>query len=69
MNLEVEKVLGQKVEKEILALVATPDYVALGGVDKKVTVYDAFGNLALVILNRKHRIISRLTIIDIWSTQ
>ena len=48
MNLEVEKVLGRKIEKEILALVATQDYVALGGVAKKVTVYDEFGNLALV---------------------
>ena len=48
MSLEVEKVLGRKIEKEILALVATQDYVALGGVDKKVTVYDEFGNLALV---------------------
>lgn len=48
MSLEVVKVLGPKVEKEVLALVATQDYVALGGVDKKVTVYDEFGNLALV---------------------
>ena len=46
--LEVQKVLGQKVEKRIHALVATSDYVAFGGYYCNVTVYDKTGDLVLV---------------------
>ena len=48
MNLQVQKVLGQKLEEQIYALVATPDYVALGGENKEVKVHDNKGDLALV---------------------
>ena len=48
VDLEVQKVLGQKVEKRIHALVATSDYVAFGGDNNKVTVYDKTGDLVLV---------------------
>ena len=40
MDLRIEKVLGQKVEKEIRTFVATPDYVAVGGFNDKVTAFD-----------------------------
>ena len=48
LDLEVQKVLGQKVEKRIHALVASSDYVAFGGYNDKVTVYDKTGDLVLV---------------------
>ena len=48
LDLNVQKVLGQKIDKEIFALVATRDYVAVGGRNCKVTVYGKGGDLALV---------------------
>ena len=48
LNLEVQKVLSQKVGNKIHALVATSDYVAFGGNNNKVTVYDKTGDLVLV---------------------
>ena len=47
-NLQNKKVIGQKIQEKIHALVATPDYIAIGGVNCKVTVYDKKGDLALV---------------------
>ena len=46
--LEVQKILGQKVDKKVNALVATSDYVAFGGDYCNVTVYDKTGDLVLV---------------------
>ena len=48
MNLKIRKVIGKKIEKEIFALVATHQYVAVGGENKKVTVHDNEGRLILV---------------------
>ena len=48
LNLEIQKVLGQKIEKQIYALVATADYVAVGGENEKVTVYNKEGISVLV---------------------
>ena len=48
MNLENKKLFGQKVEEEIFAFVVTPDYVAVGGRNKKVTVHDKSGFAVLV---------------------
>ena len=47
-NLENKKVIGQKIQEKIHAFVATPDYIAIGGQNWKVTVYDKKGDLALV---------------------
>ena len=48
MNLENRQVYGDRVSQEVFALTATHQFVALGGVNAKVTVYDKRGNLALV---------------------
>ena len=48
MNLRVEKDFGQKNEETIYAFVATPDYVAVGGLNNKVTVYNKRGDILLV---------------------
>ena len=48
MNLKGQKVFGNKIEVGIRALVATPQYVAVGGFDRKVTVYDKEGSCLLV---------------------
>ena len=48
MNLRVKKDFGQKIEKKIKAFVATPDYVAVGGENNKVTVYSKQGDILLV---------------------
>ena len=48
LNLENRLVLGRIIKKKIYALVATPAYVAVGGRNKKVTVYNTQGYCALV---------------------
>ena len=48
MNLRIEKVLGHKIQWKSYCLVATRDYVAVGGENKKVTVYDKTGRCLLV---------------------
>ena len=48
MNLDNRQVFGDRVSQEVFALTATHQFVALGGVNAKVTVYDKRGNLALV---------------------
>ena len=47
-NLEIRKVIGNKIEKDIFAFFATHQYVAVGGANKKVTVHDNEGRLILV---------------------
>ena len=48
MNLEIQKVIGNKIEDQIFTLVATHQYVAVGGENKKVTVHDNEGRFILV---------------------
>ena len=48
MILQNKRIFGRKVQKEIRAFVATPDYVAVGGYNKKVTVHDKRGDAILV---------------------
>ena len=48
MQLEVEKVIGQKFHYQIDAFVATPNYVAVGDANNKVSVYNKGGDLVLV---------------------
>ena len=48
MNLKIRKVIGNKIENEVCALVATHQYVAFGGWNEKVTVHDNEGRLIVV---------------------
>ena len=48
MNLQIEKVFDQKVPDQIYAFVVTPYYVAVGGANGKVLVYDKSGDMLLV---------------------
>ena len=48
MKLQVRRVIGKNVQSEIYAFVVTPDYVAVGGANRKALVYNKRGDLVLV---------------------
>ena len=48
MSLQIKKVFGGRIEKKIRVLVATPEYVAVGGDNTKVQVYDREGEKMMV---------------------